>query len=231
MANNYFQFKHFTVFQDGCSMKVGTDGTLLGAWADGGRQILDIGTGTGLIAMMMAQRFPDSLVDAIDIDEVACTQARENVLASDFADRIRVHHTALQTFDPTEAKRYDAIVCNPPFFENALKNPDRHKSTARHTDSLSYSDLFRSVGRLLSTDEGVFSVIIPSDCRLRFDEEATYAGFYPYQVTAVKTTPRKAPKRYLLSYRLQMKGLPQEDAFVIGDDTYRMLLGDFYLHL
>jgi len=231
MANDYYQFKRFTVFQDRCAMKVGTDGTLLGAWADGGDRVLDIGTGTGLIALMMAQRFPQARIDAIDIDEEAVSQARENVSATSFSDRIHVDRVALQDFSPSGKKLYDAIVCNPPFFENALKNPDQRKANARHADSLSFSALLRSVYSLLDADSGVFSVIIPSEFRKRFDEEALFAGFFPYSVAAVKTTQRKPPKRYLLSYKHRPTEQPLEDVFVIGDEKYRLLVGDFYLSL
>ena len=104
MSNDYFSFKQFTVHQDRCAMKVGTDGTLLGAWAKGGDRILDVGTGTGLIALMLAQRFPQAMVDAIDIDSDSCLQAHENVVASPFADRVNVHHCRLQDFTPVIPK-------------------------------------------------------------------------------------------------------------------------------
>lgn len=113
-----FRFKKFEILQDRCAMKVGTDGVLLGAWASGGTRILDIGCGTGLIALMMAQRFPAAQVVGIDIDEEACGQARENVAASSFSDRIDVAHCRLQDYSGEE---FDAIVSNPPFFLNSLK--------------------------------------------------------------------------------------------------------------
>ena len=138
-----FTFKQFHVEQDRTAMKVGTDGVLLGAWAEGGCTILDIGTGTGLVALMMAQRFEDAQVVGIDIDPDASEQARENVAASPFASRISILHTSLQAFS-TERK-FDAIVSNPPYFEHSLKNPDAARAAARHADSLPFADLFSGV--------------------------------------------------------------------------------------
>ena len=121
MGGDSFTFKQFVVQQDRCAMKVGTDGTLLGAWAElvkADGRILDIGTGTGLIAMMMAQRYPEARITAIDIDEMAVLQAVDNVNASPFADRIEVFQADVNAFEPTE--KFNSIVCNPPFFNNAM---------------------------------------------------------------------------------------------------------------
>ena len=159
MANSYFQFKQFRISQDRCAMKVGTDGTLLGAWAHGGKTILDIGTGTGVIALMMAQRFAEASVTAIDIDADACRQAEANVAASPFASRVRVRHIALQDFASSDASqqaddtpRYASVVCNPPFFNDSLQSPDRQRTIARHTTTLSYRQLFLSAARLEHAD-------------------------------------------------------------------------------
>ena len=165
MAKGYFQFKQFTIYQQHCAMKVGTDGTLLGAWAlasSGACRVLDIGTGTGLIALMMAQRYPEVMVTAIDIDAAAVGQAMENVMASPFAERINVYEADVQTFENMEM--FDSIVCNPPFFEHSLTCPDAQRTEARHTVSLNYHQLVDAVFRLLK-DDGRFSVIITSDCR------------------------------------------------------------------
>ena len=239
MANNFFHFKRFSVFQDRCAMKVGTDGTLLGAWANGGKQILDIGTGTGLIALMMAQRFPNSHITAIDCDLNACLQAADNVSASPFANQIDVINTSLQSFHSHSAESqstdgmlqgpFDAIVCNPPFFENALQSPCGQRTTARHTVSLSYSELFRGVDRLLG-EEGALSAIIPFDCRQRFEEEAALRGFFSSRVCAVSTIPQKAPRRFLLAFRRSPVATVENLRLVIGDDLYRTLLQDFLIH-
>ena len=122
MANDYFQFKQFTIRQEKCAMKVGTDGVLLGAWADvtQARRLLDIGTGTGLIAIMAAQRNPELIIDAIEIDPAAFEQARENANNTPWRERIHIFQGKVQTFAP--AYKYDTIVCNPPFFINSTKN-------------------------------------------------------------------------------------------------------------
>lgn len=237
MSNDYFSFKQFTVHQDRCAMKVGTDGTLLGAWARGGGRILDVGTGTGLIALMLAQRFPQAMVDAIDIDSDACLQAHENVVASPFTDRVNVHHCRLQDFtsvipkekwtDNESSLHYDAIVVNPPYFEQSLKAPDVQRSMARHTDSLSYRDLMNGVVRLLDTD-GEFSVVIPFDCRRNLETEAIMAGLYPSRVCAVKTTPRKSARRYLLAFRKHPEEIETSE-LLMNSDAYHDLVKDFYL--
>jgi tRNA1Val (adenine37-N6)-methyltransferase len=235
MANSYFQFKRFTVCQQHCAMKVGTDGTLLGAWAAAPQapgRILDIGTGTGLIALMMAQRFPEALVTAIDIDEMAVSQAAENVAASPFADRISVVAADLQTF--RTAEKFDSIVCNPPFFEDSLTCPDPQRTEARHTVTLGYRQLMESVFRLLK-DDGLFSVIIPTDCRARLESEAHLRGFFISRVCSIQTTPRKAPKRYMIEMTKQpvnevdttngvLESSPQ-----IRSDWYHELTKEFYI--
>lgn len=223
MANDYFRFKKFTVSQTLCAMKVGTDGTLLGAWAEGGRRILDVGTGTGLIALMMAQRFPESAVTAIDIDEGAVSQALKNVAASPFAARISVEKYEMQA----HRGQYDAIVCNPPFFEDALLCPDDQRRVARHAVTLSFAELMASAWQLLS-DDGVLSVVIPFDYRERMESEAILKGFFKCREWAVRTTPTKPPRRYLLAFRKHNAGLERQE-LVIGSDAYIELTKDFYL--
>ena len=222
-----FSFQRFTVHQERCAMKVGTDGTLLGAWAGGGRRVLDIGTGTGLIALMMAQRFEDAVVDAIDIDRDSCEQAHENVAASPFSDRIHVLHSRVQ--DYTSVSGYDAIVSNPPFFMQSLKAPDERRTTARHTDELSYRDLMHHAARLLNPD-GEFSVVIPFDCRAGLETEAVMAGLFPSRVCAVRTTSRKPPRRYLLAFRKKAVTVSTTE-LLMGSDEYRELVKDFYLKI
>ena len=125
MANDYFQFRQFTVYQGRCAMKVGTDGTLLGAWAHGGPTVLDIGTGTGLIALMMAQRFPEASVVGVDIDGEAIGQARENVVRSPFAGQIQLVNADIRCFQPSA---FAAIVSNPPDFVDSLECPDEQRT-------------------------------------------------------------------------------------------------------
>ena len=226
MSNSYFQFRQFTVHQERCAMKVGTDGTLLGAWAAGGKMILDIGTGTGLIAMMMAQRFPESTVVGIDIDDDAINQAKENVAGSPFGGRIRIEKTDVQSFYHCE--KFDSIVSNPPYFVNSLTCPDSQRTLARHNGTLSYSQLFTSVTRLLS-DNGIFSLIIPFDCKPRLDSEAFMHGFFAIESVAVRTTETKPARRYLLSFARSQINPYRQSEIIISDTEYDRLLEPFYL--
>ena len=218
-----FQFKQFTIYQDLCAMKVGTDGVLLGAWANGGKRILDAGTGTGIIALMMAQRYPNAVVTAIDVDEGAVKQAQQNVAQSPFAQQITVLHNTLQEHQG----EYDAIISNPPFFIDSLAAPDEQRNVARHTQTLTYTELMQAAWRLLS-DEGELSVVVPFDYRKRMEDEAIFVGFFPSKVCAVKTTERKPAKRYLLSFKKHPCRCEQEQ-LTIGSERYQELTKDFYL--
>lgn len=222
-----FQFKQFKIEQDECAMKVGTDGVLLGAWARGGARLLDVGTGTGIIALMLAQRYPDAHVVGIDIDEGAVRQATANVLTSPFSTRIRLEQARVQDMDASYAGCFDAVVSNPPFFIDSLQAPDRQRNVARHTETLTYADLMKAAHRLLN-DDGELSVIVPFDYRRRMDDEAIFQGFFPSRVCAVKTTPTKPVRRYLLAYKKQPCPCKQTE-LVIGDEQYLSLTGDFYL--
>lgn len=233
--NQWFEFRHFIVRQERCAMKVGTDGVLLGAWADGADRILDIGTGTGLIALMMAQRFPRAEVDAIEIEHDAAGQALENAEASPFGNRITVIESSIQDYaEGYKGLPYGAIVSNPPFFSSSLKNPDRQRALARHTDSLSFRDLFFSVDKLLA-DDGVFSVVIPDGGREHFMAEAAVFGFFLVRETFVRTTPRKQPKRILLAFMKHREGIVRrEEVAMMSPDGlksqwYAQLTEDFYL--
>ena len=244
MSNNYFQFKRFVVRQERCAMKVGTDGTLLGAWARGGQRVLDIGTGTGLIALMMAQRCPEALVTAVDIDANAVRQARENVAESSFAERITVVEGDINTHTiPNSGNHishlspliyhFDAIVCNPPYFNDSLTCPDEQRTTARHTTTLTYRELMAAVARLLS-DDGEFSVVIPFDCKARLEAEAALAGLSKTRECSIRTTPRKAPRRFLLAFRKHPVAVETTEGVLETEpgqrsDWYHALTNDFYL--
>lgn len=234
MSNAYFQFKQFVVRQERCAMKVGTDGTLLGAWAHGGQRILDIGTGTGLIALMMAQRHPEAQVTAIDIDSEAVSQACENVAASPFCQRITVVEGDICQPDglPLQAG-YDAIVCNPPYFNDSLICPDDQRTVARHTTTLSYRDLMTAAAILLA-DKGELSVVIPFDCKSRLEAEASLAGLSKTRECSIKTTPRKAPRRYLLAFAKHPAALETTEGVLELEpgkrsEWYYELTKDFYL--
>lgn len=226
-----FTFKRFTVNHAKCAMKVGTDGVLLGAWARGGRRILDVGTGSGLVALMMAQRFEAAEVTAIDIESGACLQARENVAVSPFVGRISVVETALQSF---QGGGYDAIVCNPPFYAGTLASKTAARTMARSAETLPFADLFRHAARLLA-EGGVFSVVIPAAFRREFDAEAAFAGLHPLRACNVKTVPHKAASRCLLAYGKRPADAVEEaeeclnNADMTRSEWYSRLTGEFYL--
>ena len=234
-----FKFQRFTIHQDQCAMKVGTDGVLLGAWAQGGERVLDIGTGTGVIALMMAQRYAEAHVVAVDIDEAAVRQARQNADASPFGDRVEVVLTSIQDYATSCSlsfgegrgevpSHFDSIVCNPPFFVDSLKAPDQQRSLARHADTLPFAELMRAAYPLLS-DDGELSVVIPFDYRRRLDDEGFLCGFFPSRVCAVRTKSTKPVRRYLLAYR--KRPCPcHHDELTIGDARYQQLTRDFYLN-
>lgn len=218
-----FRFKQFTIEQESCAMKVGTDGVLLGAWAKGGSRILDAGTGTGVIALMMAQRYSKAQVMAIDIDNGAVRQALKNVAQSPFFAQVTVLQETLQEHQG----KYDAIVSNPPFFIDSLAAPDEQRNMARHTATLTYAELMQAAYRLLN-DDGELSVVVPFDYRQRMEDEAIFVGFFPCRMCAVKTTERKPVKRYLLAFRKHPCPCEKEQ-LTIGSEAYRQLTQDFYL--
>lgn len=233
MINREFHFKRFSILQDCCAMKVGTDGVLLGAWAEGGKHILDIGTGTGLLALMMAQRFEEAQIDAIDINSDACNQARENAKRSVFGHRINVENCPLQSFRPLSGL-YDTIVCNPPFFVNSLKNPDQARSTARHADSLPYDQLAKSAAALLSA-EGKMSLVLPTASAEAFTFEATVSGLFLGRQTVVSSVSGKPTSRVLLTfYKRRPDTLERHIEHLMETDGSRSrwfasLTEDFYL--
>ena len=216
-------------------MKVGTDGTLLGAWAHApisSARILDIGTGTGLIALMMAQRFPNASVLGVDIDEDAVSQAQENVAASPFATRIKICHENILDFDDSEG--FDAIVSNPPYFVDSLTCPDKQRTKARHTVNLTYEGLMRSAYRLLKPN-GLFSLVIPTECRSSIEAEARLVGFFLTRVCMIRTTPKKSSKRQLIEFsKYPENNLIIEEGIIevspnVRSPWYQQLTQDFYV--
>jgi tRNA1Val (adenine37-N6)-methyltransferase len=220
-----FQFKQFAIEQELCAMKVGTDGVLLGAWAQGGQRVLDVGAGTGVIALMMAQRYPEAQVVAIDIDEGAVRQAQQNVSQSPFSSRVSVLQQAVQEHQG----EYESIVSNPPFFIDSLQAPDVQRNMARHTATLSYGELMKAAYRLLA-DDGEFSVVVPFDYRRRMEDEAVFVGFFPSRVCGVKTTERKPAKRFLLAFRKHPCPCEKTE-ITIGNEAYNRLTEAFYLNV
>lgn len=228
-----FRFRQFTVNDDKVAMKVGTDGVLLGAWAAGGAKILDIGTGSGVIAMMMAQRYPDSTILAIDIDKDAVAQTQENVGNSPFSNMIDVKHISLQDYAQSNCNEtFDAIVCNPPFFHNSLKSPDGKRNMARHSDSLSGSELMKCSHKLLSS-KGTLSIITPANDLEAYDDEAGFLGMGIRRRTYIKTTEKKQPKRVLTEYSNDYSPIIEEltECLTTSDgihtDWYKNLMGGF----
>ena len=235
MPNPFFSFKQFTVYHDRCAMKVGTDGVLLGAWTDlsQSHHILDIGTGTGLIALMMAQRSPEAQITAIDLDAEAVSQARENIQNSPWKDRVVAVLQDVCTYSSDE--KFDTIVSNPPYFIDSLKCPDNQRNTARHTDTLDAQRLLEKVAELL-TPEGRFSIILPADQTDDLFRIAEAQGLHPTRWTKVITRPGLPPKRSLIEF--QKKALPiQTNELVIElerhvySKEYIELTREYYLKL
>ena len=235
MSNNYFQFKKFKIVQDRCAMKVGTDGCLLGGWFDcsQSRNILDVGSGSGLIAIMAAQRC-NATVTGVEIDSDAAIQAIENVNNSPWSDRIRIINEDLLSY--TTAERFDTIVSNPPYFVNSLKCDNDARTTARHSDTLSNNDFFRKCKELL-TEEGKISIIIPSDISTDWQEVAKSNGFHTSRITHIKTTPDKMAKRVLIEFSTCKPQEMFEETLILEkkrgvySDEAQNILKDFYLKL
>ena len=235
MSQPYFQFRRFTVRHDTSSMPVGTDGVLLGAWADveGASRILDIGTGSGLIALMAAQRAPNAQVEAIDVDEPSVRQAQQNVQASPFARRIVVCQADVRTFSP-EGGRFDHILSNPPFFVNDVLPPDERRCTARNASALPAHSLMDAAARLLATD-GRLSVVLPSSSQAMFVALGLERALYLTRCLRVRTVARKPPKRVLLEFARLRPSLTTCEEMVLQEadgkrsPAYTSLTQDFYL--
>ena len=235
MPNPYFQFKHFTVWHDKCAMKVGTDGVLLGAWCtvDMCVNVLDIGTGTGLVAMMIAQRKDDAIIDAVDIDECACSQAINNVMASPFRNRISIIHKPFLEYKAE--KKYDLIISNPPYFVNSLKSPDQKRSEARHNDSLPLKQLIEHAVTMLS-ENGLISLILPTQLSADIDFIISTHRLFIVRRTEVISIEGLQPKRFLIEISkktpveyTQNSTLILETAEKIRTQQYKELTKDFYL--
>jgi tRNA1Val (adenine37-N6)-methyltransferase len=232
MSNSWFRFKRFMVNQEDCAMKVGTDGVLLGAWADirPGGSVLDIGTGTGVVALMAAQRGAGS-VTAVEVDAAAAAQAARNAADSEWADRIEV--VSMDVADYKTDIRFDRILSNPPYFRDSLRSPDTGRNTARHNDSLSYETLVSCSASLLAP-EGLLCVVLPYDAVGEFIRCASDSGLNLTGRTDVVTVAGHEPKRSLLSFSPSYS-IPLTNVLCIRDaggnetDDYVGLVRDFYL--
>ena len=230
---NEFKFKQFTIKQNLCAMKVGTDGVLLGAWSNiPNGNVLDVGSGSGLISLMIAQRNTEVEIDAIDIHKDAFLQTQENVNESTYSERIHVYHTAIQLFETT--KKYDLIISNPPFFNNAYKSTDLAKNIARHTDELPFDVFIEKVKELL-TDDGILSLILPIQESLLFTELALKKRLHLNRKCWVKPNYEKEPKRVLLEFSFSQSEILDELLVIETEkrhhytEEYRNLTRDFYL--
>jgi tRNA1Val (adenine37-N6)-methyltransferase len=215
-------------------MKVGTDGVLLGSWADcaDSWDILDVGTGSGLIALMLAQR-SKAYITALDLDENACSQAISNVSNSCFYDRISIIHSSFQEYRTD--KKYDLIVSNPPYFEQSLKSHDKQRNLARHNNALPFEDLLNKSASLL-TDKGKFALVLPFDVFSQFDDLAGRAGLYLNKRINVHSTPVLPPKRILLEYSFFRSVVLKRNLIIeisrhIYHEDYINLTKDFYLKM
>ena len=234
MKADLFKFRQFTVWHDRCAMKVGTDGVLLGAWAsvDGAANALDVGTGSGLIALMLAQRNTELRVTGVDIDSDAVAQARENFLRSPFASRLTVLEADFTAPFPYDLK-YDVIVSNPPFYVEDVHSPDSRRNQARSESSLPFATLVDRAAELLSP-QGKFDVVVPASAVPDIVLSASAHCLHLLRRTDVHTTERKPPKRTLLEFSRSdepsvCSKLVIHDAAGGYSLQYRQLTQDFYL--
>ena len=234
-----FQFKQFSIEQDRCAMKIGTDGVLLGAWAPVNHNpfsILDIGTGTGVIALMLAQRSNAQQIDALEIDEDAYEQATDNFENSPWSDRLFCFHAGLDEFVEEPEDEYDVIVSNPPFYTEDYKTDNDQRDLARFADAMPFEDLIVAADLLLS-ENGIFAAIIPFKEEENFLAIAKQYELYPIKITRVKGTPTTEIKRSLLAFSrneivdVAINELIIETERHIYTPEYIELTKDFYLKM
>jgi tRNA1Val (adenine37-N6)-methyltransferase len=216
-------------------MKVGTDGTLLGAWADvtNAKRILDIGTGTGLIALMLAQRSVNAKIEAIEVDSAAMEDAEENFANSPWSNRLTLHHLRVQDFNPPE--KFDLIVSNPPYFIASYKPSDGKRVTARHTESLTFGELI-NVSRNLLTNDGRLSIVLPAVEGQHFIELAELNGFYCSRKWTFRTRLEKPVERLLLEFTRKRHGCETGEILLYSSgenwsEIYITMTREFYLKL
>ncbi|XCF06206.1 methyltransferase [Tamlana crocina] len=244
MPKSTFNFKQFSVEQDRCAMKIGTDGVLLGAWATINHKpfsILDIGAGTGVLSLMLAQRSHAEVIDALEIDADAYEQCVDNFEQSPWGDRLFCYHASLEEFADEIDEQYDLIVCNPPFYSEDYKAENQQRSTARFQDAMPFGHLIESVSKLLS-DSGLFSVVIPKKEEADFIILASKFNLFPNRILHVKGTPSSEIKRCLIEFSFKEtrdeKNLSTEIEQLIIETSrhqytkdYIKLTQDFYLKM
>ncbi|RAI89895.1 tRNA1(Val) (adenine(37)-N6)-methyltransferase [Algoriphagus yeomjeoni] len=233
MANSWFQFQQFRVNQDRCAMKISTDAVMLGALADASfpREILDVGTGTGVIALMLAQRFSEAKIQAVEIDSEAAAQALGNFRANIFSDRMQLWEGRFQDFQPEQT--FDLIVSNPPYFPDHLKSPDAQRNRALHTDELSFGDLLEKVDVLLKED-GRFWLILPPRQMQDFQKEAGEKGLFAERKFTLQDRPGKRIQREICAFSRTQKELETSAIFFKNEDgtpheSYARLVSGFLL--
>ena len=234
-----FTFKKFSIEQNRCAMKIGTDGVLLGAWApleQNPFSILDIGTGTGVIALMLAQRSAAQQIDALEIDENAYEQATDTFENSPWNDRSFCFHAGLDEFMEEPEDEYDLIVSNPPFYAEDYKTNNEQRDLARFQDALPFEDLIEAADLLLS-ENGILAVIIPFKEEERFMAIAKEFELYPIKITRVKGTPTTEIKRSLLAFkRYELPALDSDELIIETarhqyTPEYIELTKEFYLKM
>lgn len=231
--NTIFKFKQFEVDQRGCGMKINTDGVLLAtlATAENPHRILDIGTGTGVMALMLAQRFEEASVEAVEIDETAAKTAASNFTNSIYKDRLTSHHIDIADF--SSAQKFDLIVSNPPYFVNDLKNATHKKGIARHAETNFFEDLMAKVNELL-TENGVFWFILPVKQAQMSIEKAAMYNLRPSYLIELHSDKSKPAFRWMVCLA-KTENLPQHQHFYIYEEekiytkAYKVLLRDFFL--
>jgi tRNA1Val (adenine37-N6)-methyltransferase len=217
-----FKFKQFTIHQDRCAMKIGTDGVLLGAWASLANHpetILDIGAGTGLLALMLAQRCEADTIDGLEIDEDAYEQCVENFETSPWGDRLFCYHAGLDEFIDEIEDKYDLIISNPPFFSEDVTSGNNARDVARQNQSLPFNELIEGISKLLSSS-GVFCTIIPFKEEVPFIALTEQIGLYPQHITRVRGNPKSEIKRSLLEFSFN-KNKALEDELIIETERHR----------
>ncbi len=238
MGSDIFKFKQFAVRQGNCAMKVGTDGIILGSWArigDDCSRILDVGTGTGLVALMLAQRCDGALIDAVEIDQSACTEAAQNFAASPFGGRMQVFHSDFQTFSRLRREKYNLIVSNPPYFNGTYKSENAQRMAARHMELLPSDDLIEGVLRVIEPSCGRFVAIFPYTDAAVFIAKAAARGLYCNRILEVYPRAERSAKRFVGEFSMHSTSELITERLVISEEDstytedYKGLTRDFYL--
>jgi tRNA1Val (adenine37-N6)-methyltransferase len=232
-----FHFKKFSIDDSKAAMKIGTDAVLLGAWipCENGTRILDIGTGCGIVAIMMAQRNRKVPVDAVEIDADAAILAEQNFKLSPWADQLSLFHAPIQDFALKTHQKYSLVISNPPFFTNSLKTPHRARNIARHNDTLSVKDLLGITSKLL-TEKGKAAFILPADAYENWVSEASSLLLYPALLTRVKSSASHKPHRVMILFsKVKISKIIENEIFIyrsknIHSNEYRELTREFYLN-